>query len=337
MKRRRAIGIACVLGVVVITTGCQSRAGQAALMGNERISDNDLQKIVQEQLADPAVRSVVQQKYGDDQGAYRQLILNYTLRHRLIERASQQFNVSVPDTAVIARMSALATEAGNAQQLNNALTTALLVKPDFAQRLVRDELLQTEIGYASSRIPRPSDDELRAQYESSIARYTTYKVGVIDVQDEKAGKAVIAELHKNPQNYSAIAAKHLSLGTLPAIAALDAIQIPEDLHAKLDRAHPNEAFLYTLPANTSTPGAHRVVLLSAKDVIPFDQVKPTLQENTATAAQKAAVPELNKLASQLDIKINPRYGKWDKSNGGIVDAPNVVEVPRHDEQVEPLS
>lgn len=106
----RHVRAAAVLAVLILlsSTGCQARAGTAALVGPGRISEDQVRGVAQEGLSLRAVRQVV----GADVGGYRRLILARLLKHDLIAGAARRLGVSASEGRIDQ------TIAANLQQLN---------------------------------------------------------------------------------------------------------------------------------------------------------------------------------------------------------------------------
>lgn len=151
-----------MIGVLALT-GCQSRAGVAALVGNTRISDSQLQRVVSEGLHNPAVVKTL----GKDATGYRQLILSRLVKHAVIAGAARKMGVSVSDGQVEQTIASESTRLGGRDKLTQALAAKPFeLPPGQVQPFIRDLLLLDQIGQRLISGVSFSDAELKKFYDT---------------------------------------------------------------------------------------------------------------------------------------------------------------------------
>ena len=105
MSRRRVSAVVVLAAATaVVLSGCQPRLGAAALIGDQRISDDRLHTLVQDALASPGVRDALPQStYKGDLAAYRRTVLNVEVQVALAEAAARRLGIRVDERKVSER------------------------------------------------------------------------------------------------------------------------------------------------------------------------------------------------------------------------------------------
>lgn len=140
--RRRAIALVAALALLSLT-GCQSRAGAAALVGSGRISEDQVRAVVQQGLAVGSINQAV----AADAGGYRRLILGRLLKHAVIAGAARKLRVSAPEGPIDAAINANVVQLKGRPALLAALAgSPYELPPSQLRPFFRDIILLEVIG-----------------------------------------------------------------------------------------------------------------------------------------------------------------------------------------------
>lgn len=328
MRRRRTVATAALAVVATIAlVGCENKASTAAFVGDHRISDEDLRRTVDDALDHPAVKKLVDERLGDNaNAAYRRVILDNEVQHMLVEQAADRLDVDVASSAVDERLTQIAAGAGGVEHLDDLFASNGLT-PEAGRRVVRDETLLTEIGYASGA-PRADEAELRRSYEAARPQFTSLTLGIIQVPDDQTAQSVLGQLRDDPEKYADLAAQHADGATMPQPQTVSLTEINPTLLTKLEPVRAGDGIVFSQPAQAGGPGLFAVIYLVNRQVAPFESVRSQLEADKIAAAQSAANTYLSKLAKDLKVRVNPRYGKWDYTQNHIADLPDpLVKLP----------
>lgn len=318
--RRRVTVAAAVAAVAALGLGCQSNVGSAAYVGNHRITAADLSDAVDEGLANPQIRKAVDDRLGGDVAAYRRVVLDTQVQHLLVTQAADRLHVAVREGDVADQLAALIGQAGGASSARDLFARNGLTE-QAGEQVVRDEVLLAEIGFANGA-PRLSEDQLRAAYQSNLDQYTTMTLGVIQTPDAATATSVRDQLERDPQSFATLAQKYAGGQTTSQPQQISAANTNPALVSKLNPVQPGHAIVFSQADPTGGPGLFAVIQLVRRDVVPFETARAQLRTNSLSAAEQAAQPYLAKLAKQIGVRINPRYGQWDYTQNQVADLPD---------------
>jgi hypothetical protein len=319
-RRRLTLAAAATAAAALALTGCQTKMGTAAFVGDHRITDHDLRAAVDDGLADPRIRKLVDEDLKGDFATYQRVVLDNEVQHLLVTEAARRLHVSVTSADVQAELDALTRQAGGADSLSSLFARNGLTE-EMGQRAVRDQALLAEIGYASGA-HRATDAELRKAYDNARTQLTTFTLGVVQVDDEATANAVLDRLRADPKSFSAVAAQHAGGATTPSPQQVRASDTNPALLSKLENVEAGDGVVFTQAGQNGGAGLVAVVMVLARDVAPFEQVRPQLESNTVSEAETAAGKYLTSLARELGVRVNPRYGTWDYTKNQIADLPD---------------
>ena len=326
-RRRRVTAVAVLAVAAIAASACESRLGAAALVGGQRISDDRLERSVQEALAAPGVRDALPTSdYKGDLASYRRTVLGIEVEQVLAEAAASKVGVSVDDGAVAARYRFYEERSGGARQFAADLASKDALSPSLFRQLVRTEVIESEIGYRAGGVRRPTESELRTLYEQYSAEAATATLSLIQVPDQASARSVLARVQRDPDSFATVArdyADQQQTSGEPQPYVLS--RLPSDLNKRIAAAQPGDVFVYSLAGG----GA------DVTYVMKFDGIKrPTLQESrpqlesqSLRQAVAAGQRYLATVANDLGVQINPRYGSWDGKQLTITDFVNPVVKP----------
>lgn len=169
--RARVAGFAIAgLAVAILVSGCAERtAGAAAIVGDDRISERQLEEEVQEVL------SAQGQPVGTESSEVIASVLNRLVTESLIDQLAVQEGVDVTEAQVDTTIDIYAEAFGGEQAIEDALVQQGIA-PSQVRRVVRTNVLAESIGAALDPQGTP-ESRASAVYEAvvelSVAEGTT--------------------------------------------------------------------------------------------------------------------------------------------------------------------
>jgi hypothetical protein len=330
-RRRRRIAAAAALSATaaLLLSACgDSRPGTAAVVGGQRITDGDLQSVVDESLSAPGVRAALPNSdYKGDVGAYRRSVLNVQVEQLLAENGARRLGVPIDENAVEARYKSIEDQSGGPDSFASVLASRLAMSPSLYRQFVRTEVIESEIGYNQGKVKRPTDAELQALYQQYLPSATSATLSLIQVPSQAIADQVAAQLKSDPSQFAAAAAQFAGSGSQtsaqPQRAPLN--QLPTDLVAILRKTPTNEIFPYSL----TNGGAKTffVVRFGGIKTPSLEEARPQLEAQSLQQATAAGQKYLQSVAGDLGVDVNPRYGTWKQDQLAITDFVNPVIKP----------
>jgi foldase protein PrsA len=313
-RTSRRLAAAAGLGVVLLSgcgNGSQVRAGAAALVGDQRISDSDLAARVDRGLADPAAA----QQLGADRVGYQRQVLSRMVNADLLEAAARDKGVVVTEGQVDARIAQFATQAGGQAQLQQQAAQGGIAAADLRQ-VIRGVVLQEALGDAvTADLPAP-DASLRAAYQANLAQYDRVRTSHILVAGEALARRLLAEVKADPSTFAA-KAKQFSTdtGSKDNGGDLGFVGRGELVKEYEDAAFAGKDGTFVLAH--SQFGWH-VISVVAHQTRTYEQAVPELRRTVLaeqrTARLQALVAETSR---KLGVKVNPRFGRWDATASAV--------------------
>lgn len=327
--RRVAVTVALSATAAVLLSACgDSLPGTAAVVGDQRISDNQVQNLVDESLASPGVREALPSSdYKGDLGAYRRSVLNLEVERVLAEAGAARLGIDIDENKVEARYKFFESQLGGSSSFASELATRLAVSPALYRQLVRTEVIESEIGYEDGGVKRPTDAQLQALYRQYLPTAVSATLGLIQVPDQAAANKEAAALAKAPDTFATVAAKYAAAGSQTAPDAQKYVlsRLPQDLSAKLQKTKKNTTFAYAL--SDGGQAAFFVIRFAGIETPTLESVRPQLEAQTVQQAAAAGQKYLGQVAKDMGVNVNPRYGSWDAEKLSITDFINPVISP----------
>jgi len=328
-RRRRFAALALSAAAALVLAGCgQTRLGSAAIVGDRRITDDQVKALVNESLAAPGVREALpNSEYKGDLGAYRRAVLNVQVERLLAETAAQRLDIPIDDRKVDSRYQFFEQQSGGAGQFAAELAARLAVSPALYRQLVRTEVIESEIGYDRGGVQRPTEAQLRQLFQQYLPTATTATLSVIQLPDEATARQVLSEVKADPASFEKVAAQFA--GSNPQAAGKPQkfvlSRLPPDLAARVQRASRNEVFSYQLTGASGQ--AFFVIRSSGVERPTLDSARPQLEAQTLQQAAAAGQKYLAQLARELRVEVSPRYGTWKADQLAITDFQNPAIKP----------
>jgi hypothetical protein len=155
---------------VLLLSGCGSgsvRPGAAALVGDERITVDTLQQVVERGLADPQA----EQSLGQDRSAFQRQVLSRLVNREVLAAAAAREGVSVDDGDVDAQLQDFAAQAGGEEALEEQAAQNGIAPQDL-QPFLRDVVLEQALGDALTEDEDVPQEQLEGLYQQNIASTT---------------------------------------------------------------------------------------------------------------------------------------------------------------------
>jgi peptidyl-prolyl cis-trans isomerase SurA len=294
---------------------CRTSPDVAAYVGEETVTVEELRDAVETRREDPSVTA------GEEPG-YSRAILGELVRAEIFDSAAEHFGVD-PDPGGLPELLGVLLGGQDPDAYVEQAAAQGYSRQDTLER-VRQVALLASIAVAEGEAEAPTAASLRAAYEQGLAAQPErVELGIINVPDQAAADAAVADLQADPASYAAVAAAYPGQSTAPALqpAAVDqlAAQAP-DLAAQVAATPAGGVFSTTVQG---VPGV--LVVVVGQPVVPsFEEIRPQLAAAALEEAAAAGEEILAEYQDGLDIDVNPRYGVLDEgrivpNQGGVVE------------------
>jgi hypothetical protein len=310
---RVATGMLLALALPVLAA-CRTSPDVAAYVGDGRVSVAELERAVDERLADPDIARYA----AADQGTYTRRVLELFIDREIHAEVAERYDISVGDAAVRTRIDELIGDR-DAEDVYTQLAQQEGVSRTDVLENVRQQLVREELAAAEGDVAAPSEEELRARYEEVREDLAQLEFGVITVADQPTGDAVLTELTEAPDTYAAVAAQHPGEDTLARLERRSPDDFAEPLAEQLTALAPGTGF------TVAVPDVGVVVYFVTRTVYPtFQAVRPQLVAAATQGAAEAGLELVVQAREDLDITVNPRYGvltddgQLVRAEGGVV-------------------
>ena len=309
-RAARRLSAAALAALVLTGCGTPVRAGAAAVVGDTSISTEQLAGYVDAGLRDPAAA----QQLGGDRAAYQRDVLNRLVNTRIVEVAAQRHGVTVTPGDVDAQYAQIEQSVGGPEQLKTQAAAAGLTL-DQVRELARTRALTVALGDKLTAKEEPTAAQYRQAYQQSIDQFDQVRTAQIQLPTLKAARALLPQARKLDDAAFAELAKARSTDVATKERGGDLGFAPRSAFTQNGlEAYGKAAFAAKVGVTfaVASPRAGHVVRVLGRNTTPLEQAKPQLRRVILQDKARAAVEaELRKTAEQLDIRINPRFGRWD--------------------------
>jgi parvulin-like peptidyl-prolyl isomerase len=316
LKRRvpRLIVTGFLMAVTVSgLSACRTSPNVAAYVGDSQVSVGELDAAVADRLSDPDVAAYVDGKKDD----FTRRVLSLLMQEEVYTAAAERYDVQVGNDEVRARISEL-LGTDNPDDVYAQLAQQQGIGRADVFENVRQQLVRQKIAEAEGKAEGLTEAALRAAYEQARTSTTTIRLGYIAVPDQATATAVLAQLTADPASYAAVAAQHPGQYTLPEVGERSPDQIPGPLAQQAAAAAPGTGFTVALPE------VGGVIVGFVGPFPPFEELRPQLEQQAADAAGQAGAALVDKVRTDLGVRVNPRFGvlkdgKLVPDDSGVVD------------------
>ncbi len=311
----RRLALLAAAGLAVLTlSGCGDepvRAGAAATVGDVRITTAALNSLVTRGLSDPQA----EQQLGADKAAFQRQTLSRLINHEVLSQAAEEQGVKVTDGQIDARIAQFQQQAGGAQQLEQQAAQNGINKQDL-RRFVADIVLNEAIGdklTADVQIPQA---QLEAAFAQNAAQNDQVHAAHILVPTKAKADEILAQVEADPTQFAALAAKNSTDtsnkdkgGDLGFAGRGAFVKAFEDA---VFGAKPGEFLV------VKTEFGYHVVHVIERKTTTLAQALPDLRRQILQQEREARTTELlSKVAKDLGVTVNPRFGKWNETQGSV--------------------
>jgi foldase protein PrsA len=311
---------------VLLLSGCgsgQLQPGAAALVGDERITTDDLRAIVERGLSDPQA----EEQFGSDRAGFQRQALARLVNREVLEVAAEREGVTVDDGDVDAQLELFAEQAGGREALEEQAAQSGIAESDLPAFL-RDVVLDQALADALTEdidVPR---SELQALYTQNIGQFDTVESRHILVAEEARARSILAQVREDPSRFAPLAAEFSTDesnkdagGDLGSVGRGQFVPEFEELLFRLEPGG------YDV---VQTQFGWHVVNVLGRDTTTLEEATPELRRGALQEErQEATQGLLREVAADLGVKVNPRFGRWDAETGSIepLEDPNDVTTP----------
>ena len=330
-RRRRRLAAAAVLSATaaLLLSACgDSQPGTAAVVGDQRITDSNLQNLVDQSLSAPGARAALpNSNYKGDLGAYRRTVLGGEVERLLAEAGARKLGVTVDENAVDSRYKFIQDQSGGPDAFASQLTSRLAMSPALYRQFVRNEVIESEIGYAQGNVKRPTDAQLQGLYQQYLATASSATLSAIQAPSQAVAEQTAARLKSDPSQFDAVAAQVGGSAAQQAAQPqkIPLNQLPADLVATLQKTPKGEIFPYVV--DNGGAKTYLVIRSGGVETPTLEQARPQLEAQALQQATTAGKKYLTGVASSLGVEVNPRYGAWQQNQLQITDFVNPVIKP----------
>jgi foldase protein PrsA len=308
---------------VLALTGCGNgplQAGAAATIGDERITTEQLDDLVQRSLADPSA----QQNVGADKIGFERVALRRLLDHAILMKAAAEEKVSVTAGETLAARTRIADQVGGDQGLQAEALKAGIALKDLDET-VRDVAVRDALGDKLTAGINVPDADLRSAYQANIGEFDKVRSAHILVPTNALAQQILKLVKAQPDRFAALAAQY---STDPGSKAQGG-DLGFQGRGALDKTFENAIF-------TNKPGSFvvvktqfgfHVIHVIEHRAVSFEQARNEVRRGLLSQQRNDAVQQrLIATAKKLDIKVNPRFGTWDADALDVVapDQPDPV-------------
>lgn len=318
--------LALAAGAALLLTGCgdgEVRPGAAAVVGDERITTEELQSIVERGLEDPAAA----QQLSGDLAAYQRLALSRLINAEILEHAADEVGVDVTDGEVDAQIEQFAQQAGGRDTLEQQAAQSGIAPQDlapFVRSIVLDQQLGDEL---TEDLDVPAAD-LQGLYQENLAQYDRVRSRHILVADEATARRILADVQADRSRFADLAAE-LSTDTSNKdnggdLGLAGRGQFVPQFEEAIFGAKEGEVVL------VQTQFGWHVVEVLERQTTTLQEATPELRRGALQAQRQERVQALlQETAEEIGVTVNPRFGTWNPETGQVEpeDGANGVLVP----------
>jgi peptidyl-prolyl cis-trans isomerase SurA len=303
LKRRvpRVLVTGFLMAVAVSgLTACRTSPTVAAYVGDEQVTVAELEAAVAERRDDPEVDAFAE----NDPGAFTRRVLTLLVQEKVYTAAAERYDVSVGNDDVRARIDQLLGE-DDPDTVFGQLAAQGIGRADVFEN-VRQQLVRQTIAVQEGAAEGLTEEGLRAAYEQVRDTLGEKQLGYITVPDQATADAVLAQLTATPSDYGTVAAQYAGPYTLPALEARPSAEVPPPLADQVAAAQPGTGF------TVAVEEVGGVIVGFVGDVVypSFEEVRPQLEQQAADQAGQAGTDLVERVRSDLDVTVNPRFGEF---------------------------
>ena len=320
-RRRRTAALACAAVAGLVLTGCGGstvRSGAAAVVGDTRITSEELGQLVETGLQDPGAA----EQLGGDRPGYQRDVLERLINGEVVATAARRNGVEATPGQVQEQFEAIEQQVGGPEALREQAGAAGL-SVEQVRDLARTQALSQGLADRLTEDVPVSDEQLQQAYEQGVDQFDQVRVAQLLLPTLAEAQALLpratglddeqfAELVRTTSTDETTREEGGDLGLAPAgaFAGSELAPIGEAAFA----AQVGDTFAVQTPR-----GGHVVRVLERQTTTP-EQAEVGLRRTLLEQERAAALERvLRETAADLDISVNPRFGAWDGTQLAVVE------------------
>ena len=320
---RRLATATLVVSMALVLSGCGDapvRSGAAATVGDTRISTDELSGLVSRGLKDPQA----QQQLGADKAKFQRDTLGRMIRHAILVETAKRENVTATAGAVDAKIASFEEQAGGSAALLQQAAQGGISAGDL-RPFITDLVLGDAIGDKVTADLEVPEEQIRALFQQNAAQYDQVHSAHILVASKALADSILAQVKADPTQFAALAAKN-STDTSNKDKGGDL-----GFAGKGSFVKEFEAAVFGAKTGdfleVKTQFGYHVVHVIDRKTTTYEQAAPELRRGALQKQRDQRVGELlSKVAADLHVKVNPRFGRWDSTQLAVVEASTDNEV-----------
>jgi foldase protein PrsA len=309
----RSAGATAVLAAAaMLMSGCNTSPGAAALVGDDRISTDNLQHEVNRDLADPQAKA----QLGSDRAGFDRTALGRLINNLVITAAAAEHHITASEADVDQQLSQFAQQAGGTTQLQDQAAQSGIPRNEL-RSFTRFYVLEQKLGDRLVASVPVSRAQLQAAYQKNIDNYDQVHAAHILVKSKAQADSILAQVKQNPSSFAKLAAKFSTdtsnKDTGGDLGFAGRGQFVAPFSDAIFAAKP-DSFI-----EVHTQFGWHVVHVIEHRRQTLSQAAPELkttilQDTHDKLLQQALADE----AKKLGVHVNPRFGRWDFTRGEVV-------------------
>jgi len=308
--RARAGAVLAALAVLVGASACDTSPGAAALVGDDRISTDALQRAVNVALANPKARP------DGTRADFTRTELGRLISNRVIAAAAAARHVTATENEIDTQLQSFAQQAGGMQQLIQAAAQGGVPQSEL-RSFARYYVLQQKIGDALVANAPVSQAQLQQAYQQNADQYDQVHAAHILVADKARADSILATVRRHPSQFATLAAKYStdtgSKDNGGDLGFAGRGQFVPEFSRAIFAAKPGSF----VEVHTQF-GWHVIHVIEHKRTT-LAEATPDLKASILQNTRNRLLGEaLAAQAKRLGIHVNPRYGRWDARQGKVV-------------------
>lgn len=321
-SRRLALGATgLVLALAVTGCGGQVRTGAAAVVGDQRISAEQLQELVERGTADPAASAI-----KEDLPGYQRTVLTRLINAVVLERATAEAGVEVTEGDVDQQLQTYvaSTPTGTLADLESQAVANGIAKQDLRE-FVRSVVLDQALGDELTKDVDVPAEQLQALYEQNPS-YDRVRSAHILVPTQQQAASLLAQVKADPSRFAALA-KQFSTDTSNKDKGGDLGLVGRGSFVK---EFEDAVFAGKVGdvISVKTQFGFHVIRIVERQTTTLAEATPELRRQALEGERtEAKAVVLRKAASDLGIRVSPRFGTWSTEAGEVVERESELSVP----------
>ena len=314
---RRLATAVLAASLALVLAGCGDgpvRSGAAATVGDKRISTDALSGLVSRGLKDPQA----QQQLGADKAKFQRDTLGRMIRHEILVETAKREQVTATPGEIDKKIADFEAQAGGAAALLQQAAQGGISSGDL-RPFITDLVLGDVIGDKVTADLDVPAEQIKALYDQNAAQYDQVHSAHILVASKALADSILEQVKADPSQFAALAAKN-SIDTSNKDKGGDLGfagkgQFVKEFEAAVFGAKPGDYL------EVKTQFGYHVVHVIDRRTTTLEEATPDLRRGALQKQRDQRVGELlSKVAADLHVKVNPRFGRWDSTQLSVVEA-----------------